>query len=108
MSDPATQDHLDIPDRETAIKRLDALQRNVLRLRDDLPGMRTTTKRIRQHLEGLSRDLNRAIDLTEQLMAIQQTWMDWLAGRLTLLAHLRLYLTQANQENGRDLEEDGG
>jgi hypothetical protein len=97
------QQDLDIPDKETAIKRLDMLQENILRLRDDIPGMQATAKMIRRYLEGLFDDVSSAIALIDRLIAHQEGWQQWLAGRLTLLANLKEYLMQANNE----LEEDG-
>jgi len=96
------QQSLDIPDKETAIKRLDMLQENILQLRDDIPAMQATTKMIRQYLEDLFDDVSDAIALIDRLMARQEGWQQWLSGRLTLLANLKEYLMQANNE----LEED--
>lgn len=108
--DPISQS-LDIPDRETALRRLELLTQNILRLRADIPDMAQQAKILQQYLQGMDDDAQSALALVERLIERQRTWEEWLRGRLTLLANLREYLTMANNKRlafhtNQDWEEE--
>lgn len=93
---------LDIPDKETAIERLDELKRSIMRLRDDIPAMAEMAANLKQQLEGMEQDHAAMLFLVDRLLARQQTWQEWLGNRLTLLVNLKTYL-----ELNNNAEEDG-
>jgi len=103
MPDDLNARSLEIRDKETALKRLDLLQDNILRLREDIPDMAKMTAILKRQLEGMDKDTQAMLSLIDQLLERQRTWQEWLAGRLTLLANLKTYL----EMNNSDLDLEG-
>lgn len=97
---------LDICDQETALKRLDLLHDNILRMREDIPDMANMTAVLKRQLEGMDKDTQAMLSLIDQLLERQRTWQEWLAGRLTLLANLKIYLEMKCDEEGPLWDDD--
>ena len=87
---------LDISDRETALNRLELLQDDILRLKDDIPDMAKTTAILKRRLEGMDKDTQAMLALVDQLLERQRVWQECLVGRLTVLANLKMYLQMTN------------
>lgn len=104
MPDPIHQE-LDIPNREMALKRLELLQQNILRLREEIPDMSSMAKTIKAQLTAMDTDTQTMLRNIERLLERQATWQEWLAGRLTLLANLKHFLEMNDEPDDPPWDE---